>query len=692
LYKRLWEAEEERKPGMRKIAVLLGVLVVIAVNAVALEKPAASDKVLLEDWYILKLNGNSSGWAHHRSVETAGEDGKTVIKSEIEEMMSLKMGEAAISITSDGIFIESPDGHMLSYSYSQDDGMVKKITSGRVEGGKLRLNIDSGGQTYQREIDFPDDVIVGYAEELLTRKHGFAPGTTYSYKTYNPELGVQTITRKVVGKEKLEINGAPSELNRIDMLGMMPGVTLSEYRDDNGRAVAAKFPVFNMEFLLELSSAEQVAKIRNKAGTIEGTDIMALRYARIVNSHPRPRRVERAVYLIQPTDGKPFEDLNLSGGGQKARAGKDGIVLEVGYPRKFLAGASKTDNDEGVIPQLGVTTANFVTPTDCPYTACLSSGPYVQSDLPEIKQRARDIVANAKDYLDAARKCEKWVRQNLLFIGSGMNFAPASTILEKRRGDCTEAAVLLASLLRAEAIPCRLVAGVAQLQGIVGFHMWVEVWGGEKGGKEVWIPFDSAVPSGPMVDATHIRLATAADDANVMQSVASLMQVIGRVKITALKYYAGGMEWEDKQPWTVVEKGTLVHKGFLITCPVPAGMILESIAKDGEVKFVDEKDDKHTIRVNVKEIPPEYSFTNTIQDFRRYGWRISFTDFIDYDGRKGVDVVISKNGREVKAIHINDGDALIRIVEEPPVRFSESLKEITKGLRFLTEAGYDEGR
>jgi len=671
---------------MRKIAAAV-ILSVLAFNAVALEKPAGGEKVLLEDWYVQKLNGKTSGWAHHRSFETT-EGGRVVIKSNVEEVMNLNVGGTTLPMTMKAEFVESKEGHLLSLGFLQDDGMVEKVTEGRVEGGKLHLTIDSGGQVYQREINLPDDVIVGYAEEMLTRKKGFVPGTTYSYKTFTPELGVQTFARKVVGKEKIEVNGAPVVLNRIDLSGMAPGVTMSEYRDDEGHTIAGKLPLLGMEFIMELSTAEDVAIVRQ--GKQEGVDISELTFSKIVNPHPRPRRVESARYLIKPVDGKPFEDLKLDGGGQKSRETAEGIVLEVSFPRKFLNEAAEAKEEN--VPEVGVAAASFAVPTDCPYKECLSSGPYVQSDLPEIKQRARDIVANAKDYLEAARKCEKWVRQNLNLSMGKMSFAPASVILEKREGDCTEAGVLLASLLRAEEIPCRLVAGVVQVQGLIGFHMWAEVWGGKKGGEDTWIPFDSAVPSEGRVDATHIRLAAISDDANVNQGAMALAQVIGRVSFTGLEYRAEGMVWGEGQPWAVVEKGTVVHKGYLVTFPIPVGMKLGSIAKDGEVKLVDEKEDSHTIRVNDKEIPPEYSFTEAFLDFARHGWRISLKEFRSYHERPGLDVFTSKDKREVKVIYINDGDALIRIIEEPPVRFSESLKEIIKGLRFLTKAGYGESR
>jgi tetratricopeptide (TPR) repeat protein len=57
----------------------------------------------------------------------------------------------------------------------------------------------------------------------------------------------------------------------------------------------------------------------------------------------------------------------------------------------------------------------------------------------------------------------------------------APTALERGVGDCTEHAVLFASLMRAHGIPTRLVAGLYLTRGgLWGYHLWNEYWDGRR--------------------------------------------------------------------------------------------------------------------------------------------------------------------------------------------------------------------
>jgi tetratricopeptide (TPR) repeat protein len=60
------------------------------------------------------------------------------------------------------------------------------------------------------------------------------------------------------------------------------------------------------------------------------------------------------------------------------------------------------------------------------------------------------------------------------------SMSDAVSTLERGSGDCTEHAVLFASLMRSERIPTRLVAGLALTRGgIWAYHMWNEYWNGK---------------------------------------------------------------------------------------------------------------------------------------------------------------------------------------------------------------------
>ncbi|MCP4196159.1 MAG: hypothetical protein GY762_03335 [Proteobacteria bacterium] len=71
------------------------------------------------------------------------------------------------------------------------------------------------------------------------------------------------------------------------------------------------------------------------------------------------------------------------------------------------------------------------------------------------------------------------------------SMSDAPVILAQGGGDCTEHAVLFASLMRAQGIPTRLVTGVYLTPGgIWAFHMWNAYWNGS-----VWLSIDPATMS-----------------------------------------------------------------------------------------------------------------------------------------------------------------------------------------------------
>jgi len=86
---------------------------------------------------------------------------------------------------------------------------------------------------------------------------------------------------------------------------------------------------------------------------------------------------------------------------------------------------------------------------------------------------------------------ERTVYRFLARKSLGRGFAGLDEILDSREGDCTEAALLLAALLRKSGVPARLAYGLLLTEaGLVG-HAWTELW---QGGRWHWL--DPSFPGG----------------------------------------------------------------------------------------------------------------------------------------------------------------------------------------------------
>jgi transglutaminase-like putative cysteine protease len=136
------------------------------------------------------------------------------------------------------------------------------------------------------------------------------------------------------------------------------------------------------------------------------------------------------------------------------------------------------------------------------YTA---SNAWVRSDAPQIRGLALSTVQRGARTDYRMRKLVNAVMRHMRGSSDLLGYADAVTALRSGGGDCTEFAVLLAALARAQGIPTRLVAGLAYSDRFSGRkdvfapHMWVQAWDGTR-----WKSYDAALDD---FDATHIALA-----------------------------------------------------------------------------------------------------------------------------------------------------------------------------------------
>ncbi len=127
----------------------------------------------------------------------------------------------------------------------------------------------------------------------------------------------------------------------------------------------------------------------------------------------------------------------------------------------------------------------------------------VQSDDPRVKQMAETAAAGETDFWKLACNLEKYVHDVIREkdFGSG-DLVSAAEVAERPHGDCRAHAVLLTALARANKIPARAALGLVYVpqQQAFGFHMWTEMWSGDR-----WVPMDATLGRGG-IGAGHIKL------------------------------------------------------------------------------------------------------------------------------------------------------------------------------------------
>lgn len=123
----------------------------------------------------------------------------------------------------------------------------------------------------------------------------------------------------------------------------------------------------------------------------------------------------------------------------------------------------------------------------------LSSTKTIQASDSKIKELAATITKAKKNptVLQKADMLQRWVFDNLK-KQQAVDLPTSLEVLEKKRGDCTEHALLLVALLRAAGIPAREVHGLvySDRKNVPGFsgHRWVEFHDGHQ-----WVSADPTV-------------------------------------------------------------------------------------------------------------------------------------------------------------------------------------------------------
>jgi transglutaminase-like putative cysteine protease len=160
----------------------------------------------------------------------------------------------------------------------------------------------------------------------------------------------------------------------------------------------------------------------------------------------------------------------------------------------------------------------------------------LESEAPEIFNSAQRITKRLNSDTEKMKKLRDFTNARL---ANNLQFAGYFTALEayeRRMGDCTEYALLLAALGRSAGIPTRILFGLSysreRFHGHANVfipHTWVQAWIDGR-----WQSFDAALSE---FDAGHIALAVSSDGSAVdfdnnlasqYTQITSALQVIKR--------------------------------------------------------------------------------------------------------------------------------------------------------------------
>jgi len=146
---------------------------------------------------------------------------------------------------------------------------------------------------------------------------------------------------------------------------------------------------------------------------------------------------------------------------------------------------------------------------------------FVQADHPRIRAVVGEIISSRDDAAARMEKIVHWVYRSLE-KQPVLSVSNAVETLAKRKGDCTEHAVLVAALSRAAGVPSTIETGLVYQKGRFYYHAWnvffIDKW-------NRWITADAVFDQVP-ADVTHIRFVR-----GEAQEQLDLLGLMGRVKL-----------------------------------------------------------------------------------------------------------------------------------------------------------------
>ncbi len=439
-----------------------------------------------ETWMGLYLEGQHIGWS--RAREAAAADGGRVF----EQSSSFKlaaMGNVQ-EVVAAGSALTDAGGHIRQFSFLLS-APARVVGTGTYADGNIVLDVTQAGSTSRMTIPVGEAPVIGSSSTAALRGRTLAPGLRFEVPWFDPITRTNSTAQVTVESPEVLPDGTTGWWMRTQVSGF----ETRKLVDGEGR-------VLREEGAMGLRA---VAMSREEALAVDAgdpPDLVALASVPLEGPAPEGPRVAYVVRGVEPERVPSEAPLQVREG--------DRVVVSVPLAAELPADIPvRADPD--------------VAGED------LAPSPTLPANHPEIVARANEIVGNAPDRVEAARRLSQWVYTNLQKVPT-IGLPNGLEVLRAGKGDCNEHTALYVSLARAAGIPARIAAGLVYSQRVgeaFYYHAWPEVRIGPRGadGLPGWVPLDPTLGQFP-ADGSHLKLVTGDLDRQV-----EIMGLMGRIRL-----------------------------------------------------------------------------------------------------------------------------------------------------------------
>ncbi len=485
---------------------LMSVLAVVIAVGVAAHPASADDGVTKprERWFVALMDGKKMGWMRER-VEVEGDQ----ITSRMEMELRIARGPGSVKVLMSSEFVETADGEPVRMTAKQNLASTLSGTIWEFKDDGVDVLIIGAGDMRRSTEPLPEgEWLTPMEAERFVRARLNAGAKSIRVRGIEPFYGLQPMTSEyeVVGETTVEAMGkmVPAIEWRVTVTAM-PGIVQTEYVDSNGELVRATTDLGGLKVTI-LASDKETAMAE-----FDAPEMMASTLVEVDRNLDDKMMSRRASFLLTaPNNDLP--DLIEAGAQRVERLGpgQARVRVDLDDPVDLVDGSIESDD----------------------YLAATIAADHEDEMIRRLAAEALDgaPVTPSLRALELVVFVSEFINDKSLDVG----FATASEVCRTREGDCSEHAVLLAALLRADGIPSRVVSGLVYVpeflgkESVFGYHMWTQALIENNHGVEEWIDLDAAYP----MNGLHIALdASSLADDESMNSMVTLARVLGNLSI-----------------------------------------------------------------------------------------------------------------------------------------------------------------
>lgn len=377
--------------------------------------------------------------------------------------------------------VESSAGQPLAFATRTSMSAMDSTVNGeRQSDGSFRIATTVGGSTRYSYISWPGQALLNDGQRKAMLDAARQPGLHYRLQMFDPatqqamDVGVE-----VFGNEPVSLPGGTETLShQRQRLHQDRGDQIMDlWLDGQGRARKGIISMLGRQ--LEMIACDQACAMAPEQ------DVDMFRAAMVDSPRPLTPNLRESFLRYRMTiQGDIATPLINTDEQRVLHLGGHDWQVDVG---NAYAGGQAPPQPEDLLPN-----------------------DWLQSDAPAIRALAAEAVGSAADNRQKMRRLRSFVSHYITQHGLDIGYASALEVVNTRQGDCTEYAVLLAAMARAEGIPARVVTGMvyadryANTSRVFVPHEWVQAWVGGR-----WQSYDAALRH---FDSTHIALDTGDGD------------------------------------------------------------------------------------------------------------------------------------------------------------------------------------